>query len=326
MNSLTTRFLLLAGCFFMYTGLHAQIRYPVCGPQAQFYNKDSVRIITFGASTVEGIPKPLNFQTSLKAYIENCYRTKPVVIFNNGVAGETTAQGLLRIDGALNDPADFFMILMGANDAIRMTDNLLKLNVVVDNMRTLIAKAKAKNLAVILGTPQYFVETRGTPAERLLARRRNRNIDLINGAYRALASEYKLKLADINSTLGRDASLYSPDGIHPNARGYEVLSFVWFDALNQEIAQNFQTVGVVQTYPNPANIYTKIGFTLATAAKVKITLYNSAGQNMGVIFDDYRNSGYQEEQISTTQYPAGIYILYYELSGLRFSKKLIIAH
>lgn len=325
MNSLTTRFLLLAGCFFMYTGLSAQGRFPVCGPQAKFYSKDSIRVITFGASTVEGVPKPLNFQSSLQSYIENCYPTKPVVIFNNGVAGETTTQGLLRIDAALNNQAEFFLILMGANDAIRITDNQLRLNVVVSNMRILIEKAKAKNLAVIMGTPQYFVE-KGTPADRLVARRRNRNIDYINGAYRALANEYGLKLADVNSTLGRDASLYSPDGIHPNVRGYEVISFVWFDAINQEISQNFQSVGVVQNYPNPANTYTKIGFTLSVASKVKIILYNSAGQNMGVVFDDYRNSGYQEEQLNTSQYPAGIYILYFELAGLRFSKKLIIVH
>jgi len=325
MNSLTTRFLVLAGCFFMHTGLYAQISFPVCGPQAQFYSKDSLRIITFGASTVEGIPKPLNFQMPLQAYLEHCYGSKPVTIFNNGVAGETTAQGLLRIDAALSNQADFFLILMGANDAIRITDNQLRLNTVVDNMRLLIAKAKEKNLSVIIGTVQYFVETRGTAAERLLSRRRNRNIDLINSTYRTIAKENNIRIADINSTLGKDISLYS-DNVHPNARGYEVLGLVWFDAINQEIAQNFQSVGVVQNYPNPANTYTKIGFTLASATKVKITIYNSAGQNMGVIFDDYRNAGYQEQQIPTTQYPAGIYILFYELTGLRFSKKLIIVH
>ncbi|HEY0177197.1 MAG TPA: GDSL-type esterase/lipase family protein, partial [Pedobacter sp.] len=250
---------------------------------------------------------------------------KPVVIFNNGVAGETTTQGLLRIDDALTHPADFFLILMGANDVIRITDNQQRISQAVSNMRILAGKAKAKNLAVIIGTVQYFLENSGTPAERSLARRRNRNIDLINNAFRVIANENNFKIADINSTIGKDASLYS-DGIHPNIRGYEVVSLVWFDAINQEIAQNFQSVGVVQNFPNPANTDTRIGFTLSAASKVKITLYNTAGQNMGVIFNDYRNAGYQEEQISTSQYPPGIYILYYELPGLNFSKKLIITH
>lgn len=308
----------------MHITSYAQMRLPVCGPQAQFYSKDSLRIITFGASTVEGTPKPLNFQKPLQAYLENCYRTKPIIIFNNGVGGETTGQGLLRIDAALNNQADFFLILMGANDAIRITDNQLRVSDVLANMRLLIAKAKAKNLAIIIGTVQYFVEM-GNPQERLVARRRNRNIDLINSGYRNIAVENNVRIADINSTIGKDLSLYS-DNVHPNVRGYEVLSLVWFDAINQEIAQNFQSVGVVQNYPNPANTYTKIGFTLASAAKVRITMYSSSGQNMGIIFDDYRNAGFQEEQISTTQYPAGIYILYYELLGLRFSKKLIIVH
>jgi len=325
MNSLTTRFLILAGCFFVHTGLYAQMRFPVCGPQVQFYSKDSLRIITFGASTVEGTPKPLSFQRPLQAYLENCYPTKPLFIFNFGVGGETTGQGLLRIDAALNNQADFFLVLMGANDAIRITDNQQRLSETINNMRTIIGKAKAKSLPVIIGTVQYFVEERGSPAERVQARRRNRVIDLINNAYRNLAVETGSRIADINSTMGKDVSLYS-DGVHPNRRGYEVVSIVWFDAINQEIAQNFQSVGVVQNYPNPANTYTKIGFTLASAARIKITMYSSSGQNMGVIFDDYRNAGYQEEQISTSQYAAGIYILYYELLGLRFSRKLIIQH
>ncbi|MCX2478648.1 GDSL-type esterase/lipase family protein [Pedobacter sp. MC2016-15] len=325
MNALTTRFLILAGCFFMQMTLSAQTRFPVCGPQVKFYTKDSIRVITFGASTVEGFPKPLSFQAPLQSYLENCYRVKPINIFNFGISGETTGQGLLRIDAALSNQADFFLILMGANDAIRIADNQQRVSETVNNMRILIGKAKAKNLPVIIGTVQYFVEDRGTTAERNLARRRNRFIDQINGAYRNLAQETNSRIADINSTMGKDISLYA-DGVHPNRRGYNVLGIVWFDAITQEIAQNFQSVGIVQNYPNPANSYTRIGFTLASAARIKITMYNSAGQNMGVIFDDYRNSGYQEEQITTSQYPAGIYILYYELLGLRFSRKLIIQH
>lgn len=325
MKFLTTRFLILAGCFFMQANLFAQMRFPVCGPQAQFYSKDSLRIITFGASTVQGTPDPLSFQKPLQAYLENCYRSKPVNIFNFGVRGETTAQGLQRIDVALSNQADFFLILMGSNDAIRIGDNLLRVSDAVNNMRQLIGKAKSKNLPVIIGTIQYFVEDQGTPADRLLARRRNRIVDQINNGYRNLAVETNCRIADINSTLGKDRSLYS-DFVHPNVRGYEVLALVWFDAINQEIAQNFQSVGVVQNYPNPANTFTKIGYTLASASKVRITIYSSSGQNMGVIVDDYRNAGYQEEQLSTSQYAAGIYILYYELLGLKFSKKLIIAH
>lgn len=309
----------------MYTGVFAQGKFPVCGPQTKFYSKDSIRVITFGASTVEGTPHPLNFQNSLKAYLENCYSTKPVAISNYGIAGETTTQGLARFDLALNDPAEFILILMGANDAIRITDNQLRLNVTVSNMRAMIERAQAKGLNVILGTLQYFVETRGTPAERLRSRRRNRNIDAINAAYRSLAREYNIRIADINSTLGKNESLFSDD-VHPNIRGYEVVSLVWFDAINQEISANFQSIGVVQNYPNPANTYTKIGFTLSSASRVRVVLYNTSGQNMGVILDDYRNAGYQEEQISTLQYPAGIYILYYEIQNLKFSKKLIITH
>jgi hypothetical protein len=42
------------------------------GP-AQFYGKDSVRIITFGARTVEGVAQPFKLSKPLQAYLEHFY-------------------------------------------------------------------------------------------------------------------------------------------------------------------------------------------------------------------------------------------------------------
>lgn len=301
----------------------AQGRFPVCGPFAQFYNKDSVNIVTFGASTVKGTPAPLNFQEPLKSFLENCYKDKPVVITNYGIGGETTTEGLIRFDIAIANKNGFLLLLMGANDAFKIADGVAKLSTTVDNMREMITRAKKRNLAVIIGTLQYFIVPPGRGDDVRLAQRRNRVIDQINGAYVSLAKELDVRLADFNTVIGRNKQLYSDD-IHPNARGYYVLALVFFDAINQEVSENFQSAGILQNYPNPANTSTKLRFNLSSAAAVKVSLYNVMGQRIGVVFDDFRNAGYHEEEISTVQYYPGMYFLVFEMLKLKFTKKLMI--
>ncbi|WEK19183.1 MAG: GDSL-type esterase/lipase family protein [Candidatus Pedobacter colombiensis] len=303
----------------------AQGRPPVCGPFAQFYNKDSINIVTFGASTVQGVPAPLNFQGPLKSFLENCYKGKPIVITNYGIAGETTTEGLNRFDVAIANQSGFLLILMGANDAVQIADGKARVSTTIANMREMVTRAKNHNLTVIIGTLQYFVEPPGKGSDARLAQRRNRVIDQINAAYASLTKELNIGLADFNAVIGRNKQLYSDD-IHPNARGYHVLAFVFFDAINQMISERFQAAGVLQNYPNPANAFTKLRFNLSSAAAVKVSLYNVMGQRIGVVFDDYRNAGYHEEEISTLQYSPGMYFLVFEMLDLRFTKKIVIVH
>jgi len=302
-----------------------QSRLPVCGPYAKFYGRDSINIVTFGASTVEGVPVPLNFQAPLRSFLENCYGSKTIVISNNGVAGETTTQGLSRIDGAISGKTGFLFILMGANDVVQIANGEAVLKTTLNNMKVLIEKGKRNNLRVIVGTIQYFEEFPGNSPKAKFSQRRNRIVDQVNNGYKKLAQESDVRIADINAVIGKNRQLYS-DEVHPNRRGYYVMALVWFDALNQEIIENFLAPGIVQNYPNPANGFTRLGFTLNSAGRVKVTLFNTIGQRMGVVFDDYRNAGYQEEEISTIQYPAGLYILQYELPGLKVSRKMLIYH
>lgn len=317
------------GLAFLFTLLSflciAQGRMPVCGPFAQFYNKDSINIVTFGASTVEGVPAPLNFQTPLKSFLENCYKGKPVVITNSGVAGETTTEGLVRFNNAITNNTGFLMILMGANDAIQIADGKAKLNTTIDNMKDMILRAQKKKLTVIIGTLQYFVDPGGRSPEARLAQKRNRIIDQINAAYISLVKEFDVRLADFNSVIGRNKQLYS-DNIHPNARGYLVLAYVFFDALNQEISERFQAAAVLQNYPNPADTFTKLRYNLSSSSRVKVSLYNSVGQRVAILTDDYQNSGYHEEEISTSRYPSGVYFAYFEMLNLRFTKKIVVTH
>lgn len=322
---------LLLSLFLAGSGVHgyAQLRMPVCGAYADYYNRDTINVTTFGASTVEGQGGLLNFQLPLRSFIERCYKNKVINFYNFGIGGQTTAEGLSRFDAAIAGKTGFLMILMGVNDAVQITDRRGSVAATVSNMRTMILKAQSNKLNVILGTLQYYLLPQGDRPQdrqtRLLFQRRNFFIDRINAEYKKLAAELDVQIADINPVIGQNRGLFA-DIVHPNVRGYHVMALVWFDALNQEIQTYYLGIKVAQNYPNPANTFTKLVFTLSTAGKIKVVLYNIQGQNMGVVFEDFRNAGYHEEEISTARYPAGIYILNYELLNMRFQKKIIIAH
>ena len=311
--------------FWGYLSAYSQVGLPACGVYSQFYNKATIDVLTFGASTVEGIPKPLNFQDPLRSFLENCYAEKPINIENFGIAGETTAKGLLRFDAAIEQKTGFLLMLMGSNDIIQIANGTGSVAATVDNMRIMIRKAKANNMNVILGTPQYFVELSGRTPEALLSQRRNRITDALNNAYKSLARIENVRIADINQVIGKNRALYA-DNIHPNRRGYYILGLVWFDAINQEIATSFQASAVLQNYPNPANTSTTLAFNLSGASRVRVSMFNTAGQRVAVVFDEYQNAGYHSQEIQTSQYPAGVYFLYYETSDLKTSKKLVIYH
>ncbi len=104
-----------------------QNQQPNCSEASRFYSKDSIVIATFGASTVAGTGA-MGFQGFLKKHIEHCYSGKVVAIDNFAIPGETTFQGLLRIDEALRNRTGFFFILMGANDALRITEGTMKVS------------------------------------------------------------------------------------------------------------------------------------------------------------------------------------------------------
>lgn len=80
MNTLIKSFVTLAGFFIFCACANGQSKYPVCGPQVQFFSKDSINITTFGASTVQGNPAALNFQNSLKDYLQIATKARLLIL------------------------------------------------------------------------------------------------------------------------------------------------------------------------------------------------------------------------------------------------------
>lgn len=290
---------------------------PSCSAAARFYAKDSINITTFGASTVAGV-NGLSFQDFLRTNIQSCYTGKIVTVTTNAVGGETTTQGLARFPAAIEGRTGFVLILIGANDAIALANKTMSIRQTEANMRYYIETSLKNNLIPIIGSIQFFNDKNNQALKTA-----NLYISQINFIYKRLARDYKVYFADINRALGRDFSLYQ-DFVHPNAAGYKLISFVWFDAINHAIDEKLLMIGLNQNYPNPASDRTRIGFSLSQAGRVVINLYNMQGRFLKNLFDGYQNAGYQETTVVLNGLESGMYIYSMQVGGQLLSKKLIV--
>jgi len=291
-----------------------------CPESAKYYAKDSLNVVTFGASTVEGV-NGLDFQTYLSENFNQCYAGKSINIYKNGVGGETTMQSLLRLDNAIDGKTGFIVILVGVNDASRIRAGRQTIAETETSMREILTKCLNKKLIPLVCTLQFF-DDRGN--EEL--RRVNSIITQINNLYRQLVTEYGVHLIDLNRIIRRDFSLYQ-DIVHPNRRGYRLISYVIFDNINKIINDNFLQFVVTQNYPNPVTNLTKIDIVMPESDNVMLNIYNIQGKKVYSLVNEYINAGKHVVNLDLSDLPSGIYI--YKVtsySGLyTATKKLILS-
>jgi len=135
----------------------------------------------------------------------------PYTCVNAGLSGETTADGVNRIDWVLQQQVDIFVLELGGNDALRG----LPVTESKKNLQAMLEKVKAKYpackivLAGMLAPPN------------LGAAYTNAFRDM----YPALAMNSGAKLIPfLLENVGGIASLNLPDGIHPNVEGQKIVA------------------------------------------------------------------------------------------------------
>jgi len=301
---------------------------PSCSAASKFYSKDSISITTFGASTVAGV-NGFSFQPYLLQNFQYCYTGKFISITNNGVPGETTTQGLVRFDQAINGRTGFICILMGLNDALDLAESKVPptpaqvnaaLKITQSNMQVMIEKSLKANLIPIIGTVQ-FVNDKGNAVYKTT----NTYVSRINTGYKQLITKYHIYLADINAAMGRNFQLYQADGIHPNAAGDRLISYVWFDSINAAIDSKLLLVGLNQNFPNPARNTTTIGFSLTESGRVNMQLYSITGAVVkNILANEFYNSGYHQVEVAIGDLSPGVYIYVMQVAGRQLNKKMIV--
>ena len=158
--------------------------------------------ITSGYGLSAAVALPAQLQAEV-----NALKT-PAVIRGAGVAGDTTATGLARLDRSVRSDTDICIVALGGNDLLQFIDPRTSRA----NLDKIVRRLKARGIQVVL------VGIKAPPELGAFAR-------TFDGIYASLAAEHGVPLyADILAGVARDRALNQQDGIHPNARGVAVIA------------------------------------------------------------------------------------------------------
>lgn len=145
---------------------------------------------------------PARLQAALKEKGRN------VTVINHGVSGDTTAGGAERLDWMLGDRPDIVLVELGGNDALRALDPAATER----NLDTIVKKLKEAGVTVWLA---------GMLAPRNFGPEYAKSFD---GLFKTIADKYDVPFyAFFLDGVAQDPALNQPDGIHPNARGVDVI-------------------------------------------------------------------------------------------------------
>lgn len=86
----------------------------------------------------------------------------------------------------------------------------------------------------------------------------------------------------------------------------------------------FSSYLLEQNYPNPFNPTTTIGYGLKEKSNVKITVINSIGEEVAILVNEEKESGYHTVEFNASNLPSGVY--FYKLNAGEYveAKKMIL--
>ncbi len=163
-----------------------------------------VEIVALGDSLTAGLGLPPGeaFPDQLQAALKA--RGHDVTVINAGVSGDTSTDGLARLEWSVPAEADIVIVELGANDALRGTDPQQTRK----SLAGIVEKIKARGQTVLLA---------GMLAPRNLGGAYAAEFDRI---YPDLAAEYGVTLYPFFlAGVAADRTLNQPDGMHPTAAG-----------------------------------------------------------------------------------------------------------
>ncbi len=168
----------------------------------------AITIVAFGDSLTAGygLADADSFPVKLEAALRG--RGHDVTIINAGVSGDTIEEGLARLDWSVPENANAVIVELGANNAMRGMDP----SAAGEALDKLVGRLRDRRLEVLItgmeasrSLGQAYVETFGTMFPKAA------------GKHGALLYDFFLDGVALDPTLNQ------PDGIHPNAKGVDVI-------------------------------------------------------------------------------------------------------
>ncbi|HUD46920.1 MAG TPA: arylesterase [Candidatus Baltobacteraceae bacterium] len=135
----------------------------------------------------------------------------PFTIVNAGVSGDTTADGLGRVDWLLQRRTDVLIVELGGNDGLRG----IPVGTIESNLQAIIDHARKKY-------PEIKIVIAGM---RMPANLGPDYVDAFAKVFPEIARRNRAALVPfLLEGVGGDASLNQPDGIHPTPAGHKIVA------------------------------------------------------------------------------------------------------
>ena len=173
------------------------------------YAENSLKVMLYGDSLMAGYGLPQN-ENLASELTRNFKESNPSLTFiNASISGNTSKNGLSRLDWSLGDKPNIVILCLGANDMLRGLDPALT----AKNLDAIITKFKNNNTVVILAG-MISPESMGPDYQS--------NFDSI---FPRLSKEHGLIFMPfLLEGVVLEKNLLLADYKHPNAKGIEVIA------------------------------------------------------------------------------------------------------
>ena len=173
------------------------------------YAENSLKVMLYGDSLMAGYGLPQN-ENLASELTRNFKESTPSLTFiNASISGNTSKNGLARVDWSLGDKPNIVILCLGANDMLRGLDPAL----VNNNLDVIITKFKKNNAIVILA---------GMLSPKSMGPDYQSAFDSI---YPELSKKHSLVFMPfLLEGVALEKNLLLADYKHPNAKGIEVIA------------------------------------------------------------------------------------------------------
>lgn len=193
------------------------------------FGQEQIVILMLGDSLTEGYgltkeqAYPALLETRLKKIDPN------IRVINAGISGSTSASGESRLKWQLKNKPHILFLALGANDGLRG----LSTEAMKTNLENTIKLAQKNNIYVILAgmkIPMNYGNDYRESYEKVFS---------------SLAKTYKVDFVPfLLDGVATNKTLNLPDGIHPNAKGYEKMAEMLLPTFSSALQKQKKTKGL----------------------------------------------------------------------------------
>ena len=186
------------------------------------FAENPIRIMLYGDSLMAGygLPPSENLAAELNRNFENSGSS--IIIINSSISGNTSKNGLSRLDWSLEDSPSIVVLSLGANDMLRG----LNPELTMQNLDSIINKFKKNRSIVILA---------GMLASESMGPKYQSQFDAI---YPELAKKYDLIFMPfLLEGVALEKKYLQADYKHPNAQGIKIIASNLYPYIIEAIAE-----------------------------------------------------------------------------------------